>query len=59
MTAKELREVLSPLKDEQYICWNVVEGNTTTEYIDIVGYERTEIGDKEDELFVINFKRIH
>lgn len=62
MTAKELRRVLAPLKDEQHICFNLERQNDDKERIDrtnlliLYGYERIEIGEDEDELFVIKLK---
>lgn len=67
MTAIELRKVLEALPDDQYIGFNLENLQIAKERIDeglrigskcasllIVGYERCNIGDGEDELFILN-----
>ena len=67
MTAIELRKILETLPDDQYIGFSLESLQIAKERIDeslrignectpllLVGYERRNIGDREDELFTLN-----
>jgi hypothetical protein len=67
MTAIELRKILETLPDDQYIGFSLESLQIAKERIDeslridnkcatllLIGYERCNIGDKEDELFTLN-----
>ena len=67
MTAIELRKILETLPDDQYIGFSLESLQIAKERIDeslrignecaallLVGYERCNIGDREDELFILN-----
>ena len=68
MTAKELIKVLETLPDDQYVGFSLenlriakerIGGNLETRnssaLLILVGYERCNIGDEEDELFILKF----
>lgn len=56
ITAKELREIIQPINDENGIVINLVKGNQVIAMLHIVGYERSNIGDEEDDLFVLKLE---